>query len=48
MYAIGYLDCVGFGFLRSEQVQLRARISVSAKEMRKSYQRNADEIRNAF
>ena len=45
MYAIGYRDCVGFGFLRSEHVQLRARISVSAKEMRKSYQRNADEIR---
>ena len=47
-HAIGYFDCVGFGFLRSEHVQLRARISVSAKEMRKSYQRNADEIRNAF
>ena len=44
-HAIGYFDCVGFGFLRSEHVQLRARISVSAKEMRKSYQRNADEIR---
>ena len=48
MYAIGYRDCVGFGFLRSEHVQLRARISVSAIEMPKSYRRNADEIRNAF
>ena len=48
MYAIGYFDCVRFGFLRSEHVRLRARISVSAKEMRKSYQRNADEIGNAF
>ena len=35
MYAIGYFDCVRFGFLRSEHVRLRARISVSAKEMRK-------------
>ena len=47
-HAIGYFDCVGFGFLRSEHVQLRARISVSAIEMPKSYRRNADEIRNAF
>ena len=47
-HAIGYFDCVGFGFLRSEHVQLRARISVSTIEMPKSYRRNADEIRNAF
>ena len=47
-HAIGYFDCVGFGFLRLEHVQLRARISVSAIEMPKSYRRNADEIRNAF
>ena len=42
-HAIGYFDCVGFGFLRSEYVQLRARISVSTIEMPKIYRRNADE-----
>ena len=47
-HAIGYFDCVGFGFLRSEHVQLRARISVSTIEMPKIYRRNADEIRKSF
>ena len=51
-HAIGYFDCVGFEFLRSEHVQLRSDFgqgstslkSVSAIKMPKSYRRNADEM----